>query len=365
MVSRPRIRHFIVNYFYLLYRIILTDMAESEIVPCVPCQSTGETFPAVKYCINCNESLCKTCLEFHLKFGATKSHKLVDCSTQDTRQFQGAKQLSTYMACPDHGDKVVELLCNEHDALCCLTCASTTHRICRNVSEIKKLAAEFKNSGLIDKTRARIEEAGNCMQEMIDANEACRNDFEKSENKVQRKLEEIKIKMLKIFERMESAVLERIKNLRIDEDIAMGDREEKWKLKMNANAELLEVLDAITEVGTESQVFVALHKMKRALLEAEDMLSDQGNHVIGQRLNLKLKDKLKSFLQTDVIDNLVVVEPIQSQYQLPKTVIFSKHGFDVEDAVSASDSIDDRIEGAIDVTVKFYMYMYMYKHSDF
>ena len=327
----------------MFYREPHIDMEEPQLLLCVPCQSTDEplTLPAVKFCITCNEPLCKSCVETHRKFGPLKSHKLVDCSTHDTRYLKGARQLSRYMTCPDHEDKTVELCCEEHGALCCLTCASTTHRNCRNVSEIKRVAAGCKTSGRIDKIRTRLEGAGTCMQEILDVNDACRNDFEKSKEKIPRKLEEIKMKILKIFERMESAVLEKVKILHIDEDIAMGDREEKWKLKLNANEELMEMLDAITEVGTESQVFVALHKLKEALVETENALSDQESQIKGQRLNLKLKDKLKSFLQTDVIDNLVIVEPVESQYQLPKTVAFSKRGSEVEDIVSASDCIQE------------------------
>ena len=314
-------------------------MADLELVSCVPCQSTGESLPAVKFCINCSDPLCKTCVEFHMKFRATKAHKLVDCSTRDTRHFKGAKQLSIYMTCPDHDDSTVKLLCEEHGALCCLTCATTTHRTCRRVSEINKLATGCKASGQIDNIRTRLEGAGTCMQEIIDVNDACRIDFENSKDEIPRWLEEIKRKILKLFERMESAVLETVKNLHTDE--AMGDREESWKLKLNANVEVLEMLDAITEVGTESQVFVALQKMKSALSETEKALSDQGSHIVGQRLKLQLKDKLEKFMQTDVIDNLVDVESIQNQYQLPKTVAYSKPGYDVGDMTSTSDSIPD------------------------
>ena len=318
-------------------------MAEPELVLCVPCQSTDEplTLPAVKFCINCNEPLCKSCIETHRKFGPLKSHKLIDCSTHDTRHLKGAKQLSTYMTCPDHDDSMVKLVCEEHNALCCLTCASTTHRNCRTVSEIKKIAAGCKTSGRIDKTRTRLEEAGACMQEIINVNAACRAEFEDSKEEIPRKLEEIKMKMLKIFERMESAVRERVKTLHIDEDIAMGNREENWKLRLDANIELLEMLDAVTEVGTESQVFVALHRMKDALLETENALSEQGNQIKGQRLNLESKDKLESFMQTDVIDNLVTVQCIQNQYQLPKTTVYSKRGGDTEYIIVASDSLHD------------------------
>ena len=316
-------------------------MTDMELVPCAPCQSTGESFPAVKYCITCSESLCRTCVKCHMKFGATKSHRLVDCSTHDTKHFESAKELSTYMICPDHDGRTSEILCEEHDALCCLTCATITHRKCRNVSEINKLSARCKTSRQIDKLRARLEDAGVCMQEIIDVNDICRVDFERSKDTIPRKLEETKMKIMKLFERIESAVLETVKNLQTEEDFAIGNREENWKLKLNANAALVKMLGSIVEIGTESQVFVALHKLKGVLLETEKVLSDEGSHIVGQRLNLKLKDKLEKFMQTDVIDNLVAVESIQSQYELSNTVAFSKRGYDIEDVTSASDSIRD------------------------
>ena len=319
----------------------LTEMADLELVLCIPCQSTGESLPAVKYCMNCSETLCKTCVEFHMKFGATKLHKLVDCSTHDASHFKGAKQLSTYMTCPGHEDSSVKLLCKEHDALCCLTCATTTHRNCRNVCEIKKLAAGCKTSGDVDKIKTRLEEADTCMQEIIDVNDACRVDFESSKDAIPRKLKEIKDKMLKLFERMETAVLATVKSLHTDEDIALGNLEENWKLKLNANAELLKMLDSIIEIGTESQVFIALHNMKGALLETEKALSDQGSHIVGQRLELKLEDKLEKFMHTDAIDDLVAVECVQNQYQLPNVIANSKKGSDVEDLTAASDFIQD------------------------
>ena len=317
-------------------------MGDPELVLCAPCQSTGESLPAVKFCITCSESLCRTCVDFHMKFRSTKSHKLVDCSTQDSGNFKGAQLLATYVVCPDHDDSTVKVICEDHNVLCCLTCATITHRNCRHVSEINKLAVGCKTSGQTDKIRTRLEGAGICMQEIIDVNDACRMDFESSKEEIPQKLEQIKITFMKLFERMESAVMETVKNLHFDEDIAMGNREESWKLKLNANTDLLKMLDAIIEIGTESQVFVAFHKMKDILLETEKALEDQGSHIVGQRLNLKIKGKLESLMQTDVMDNLVAVESIQNQYQLPKTVAYSKHGHSLDkDIKFASDFIQD------------------------
>ena len=63
--------------------------------------------------------------------------------------------------------------------------------------------------------------------------------------------------------------MEKVKSLHIDEDIATGNREENWKLKLNRTTGLLQMLNTIIEIGNESQVFVALHKMTEILSETE------------------------------------------------------------------------------------------------
>ena len=324
-------------------------MADPELVLCAPCQSTGESLPAVKFCITCGESLCRTCVEFHMKFRSTKSHKLVDCSTQDISHFKGAQLLSAYMVCPNHDDSSVKVRCEEHNAICCLTCATVAHRNCRHVSEINTLAVGCKTSGQTGKIRARLEGAGLCMQEIIDINDDCRRDFKNSKEEIPKKLEKIKITLMKLFETIESTVMEKVKSLHIDEDIATGNREENWKLKLNRTTSLLQMLDTIIEIGNESQVFVALHKMTEILSETETALEAQGNHILGRRLNLKITDKFKNVMHTDLLDNLVYVETVPNQYQLLKTSAHLEHLIDYETKLTSDSFEGDGIKSKLSI----------------
>ena len=320
-------------------------MTDQELAICVPCQSTGGSLPAVKFCTTCGESLCKSCVEFHSKLKITQAHVLVDCSSNNTDIIQAAQVLSTYMVCQNHGDKTVEFLCEEHDKVCCPTCATLNHRMCQHVVEIKKLANRPKIKRNIDRFRAHLEEAGSCMEEIINVNNVCRMDFEKSKKNIPNQLEQMKLTVVKLFERIESDVMDKINSMYVDEDIVTCNREERWIMKLNANADLVKMLDTIIEIGTDHQVFVALHKMKSTLLDTKMACADQGPHIVGKRLTLKIKDILEHVLQTEIIDDLVAVETVMNQFDLPKTHAYNS-SVDVEEATTSSDTLEEECDEA-------------------
>jgi len=51
---------------------------------CQPCCIEGKQSPAVKYCHDCEELLCSPCLDVHGKLKATRNHRIVDKSLEDT-----------------------------------------------------------------------------------------------------------------------------------------------------------------------------------------------------------------------------------------------------------------------------------------
>ena len=178
------------------------------------------------------------------------------------------------------------------------------------------------------------------MDEIISVNDVCRNDYEMSNKEIPESLEQLKANLMKLYDRIETAVLRETQNFHLDETIATGSRDEKWKLKLNANADLLKMLNAIQEVGTESQVYVTIHKINETLTEMEKSLVDQGSQIVGQKLNLKLKCKLDNILNTELTESLFAIEFVQSQYQLHKTAAYMKQG-DCEDVKLSSDALQD------------------------
>ena len=275
-----------------------------------------------------------------MKFKSTKGHKLLQCNRED--DFKGAQLLSPYLYCPQHNDRPVEVKCDIHNTLCCLTCATINHKNCHSVSEIRQLAGGCKSDGKIDQLRSRIKGINACMEEIISVNGVCQNDFEMSNADIPRSLEQLKGNLMKLYDEIETAVLREMQKLHLEETIATGNREEKWKLKLNANADLLKMLNAIQEVGTDSQVYVTIHKVKETLAEMEQSLQDQGCQIVGQKLNLKIKQKLDDILKTEITEDLVVIESIQNQYQLSKTSSHMNHE-DCEEITSSSDAIQDSL----------------------
>ena len=279
-------------------------------------------------------------MEFHRKLNITKSHVLVDCSSHNTGNYKAPQLLSTYMVCPNHMDKTVEFICKEHNTVCCPSCATINHRTCQHVVEIKKTADGSKVKRHIDKLRDHLVETSSCIEEIVTVNDKCRKDLGKSKREIPKMLEQMKMTFLDLFDRMKVALIEKVNSLHVDEDVVSEDREESWKVKHKATADLLKMFDAIIEIGTDSQTFVVLHKMKGTILDTEKALANQGHHVVGKTLTLKMKDILEHVIQTEFIDDLVAVETVKNQFHLPKTRQYNKRAV-VDEATLTSDTIEE------------------------
>ena len=316
---------------------IYYKMADKELTTCVPCQSTGMSLPAVKFCTNCNELLCRSCVEFHNRLKLTKNHDLIDCNTRDagTYSYKAAQLLSSYMVCPSHGDKTVEFMCKDHSTVCCPSCATINHRMCQHVVELRKLTEGSNIKGQIDRFRERLVEAGSCIAEIVHANDACRNDLRKSKEEISNELERVKSTLLNVFDKIKVSIIEKVNSLYVDEN-----REESWKRKLESNAEMLKMFDDVTEIGTDLQMLVVLHKMKDKFSLTEKAVVDQGHHVEEIILTLKVKDAFQRVLQTELIEDLVAVETVQKQVQLPETQEYIKRTVG-DEATLTSDTLEE------------------------
>ena len=299
-------------------------MADKELTTCVQCQSTGASLPAVKFCTNCNEPLCRPCVEFHCRLKLTKNHDLIDCNTRDAGSYKAAQLLSSYMVCPSHGDKTVEFMCKDHSTVCCPSCATINHRMCQHVVELRKFAEGSNIKGQIDRFRERLVEAGSCIAEIVHANDACRNDLRKSKEEISNELDRVKSTLLNVFDKIKVSIIEKVNILYVDEETVTENREESWKRKLESNAEMLKMFDDVTEIATDLQMLVVLHKMKDNLSLTEKAVVDQGHHVEEIILTLKVKDAFQRVLQTEVIEDLVAVETVQKQVQLSETQEYIK-----------------------------------------
>ena len=104
---------------------------------CAACAVDGDYRSAVKFCLDCSQPICQSCVDSHRKIKMIQGHKLVDNRNEDVVKV--AKTLSSCLACPNHANKTIEFICVDHDAFCCSTCATVNHRSCRHVKEVATL----------------------------------------------------------------------------------------------------------------------------------------------------------------------------------------------------------------------------------
>ena len=112
---------------------------------CEPCyELNNELKPVEGYCIDCGESLCLECFNYHLRPKPFRNHKLVDKSAKSQTQPKPAKRCLKTEACSVHG-ATIQSFCTSHSQLCCKVCHAMNHNTC-DVQEISNLAQNIGNS---------------------------------------------------------------------------------------------------------------------------------------------------------------------------------------------------------------------------
>ena len=94
---------------------------------CESCSRATKSSMTVKYCSDCDESLCSDCFSVHGTFKGFISHHVIDAQVSADISFE----LNTF--CSDHKDMV-------HDDICCKSCIADEHRICRKIKPLDVVA---------------------------------------------------------------------------------------------------------------------------------------------------------------------------------------------------------------------------------
>ena len=93
---------------------------------CGPCKTVGSEREARRYCFDCVEFLCDSCLEHHRKLPITKNHKI----TSATNVPYSVGRLLT-IKCECNKKQEVEFYCEDHADVLCKQCQSFRHQKCK------------------------------------------------------------------------------------------------------------------------------------------------------------------------------------------------------------------------------------------
>ena len=96
---------------------------------------------ATKFCVDCSQDMCDSCLEPHSKLRSSQSHKVIT-QTEKTSSAAYARARPSY--CEKHTDKPLELYCNDCQLVICLKCSMLNHKT-HFTSDLQETSSTFAN----------------------------------------------------------------------------------------------------------------------------------------------------------------------------------------------------------------------------
>ncbi|XP_053399197.1 uncharacterized protein LOC128556971 [Mercenaria mercenaria] len=113
---------------------------------CQSCFTEDMTVKSSKFCVDCNEFLCKDCVRAHRKLNCTRHHQIVDKRDEiNSRPITTSAGLCFY-----HSNKQLDQFCEQHDEFCCVSCLNTRHRTCKAKSTIYEVSSKLSKKEIND-----------------------------------------------------------------------------------------------------------------------------------------------------------------------------------------------------------------------
>jgi len=259
---------------------------------CQPCTDAGDSVAALKLCSVCKEWLCVTCIEYHRRFKATKTHTLLDKdSVSDTTAEQD--QSNTTHFCDAHPAELIKYFCPTHDTVHCGDCAAS--KSCK-LDKLSSISSNIRN-------KREFKELQSNIVQLIQGADA----LESKVNTIVESVEEEGDNHLDQVARHEQWLIEKIKahsaGLKDDVNIAMS--ETKYQLSS--------VIDTCTDIrstgeqlsngldesnANDSEVFIAFIKAKPVLQTKSDELIAAGRQSKVKHYRFKKCLDIETMLQT-------------------------------------------------------------------
>ena len=95
----------------------------------ISCGNCVESNPAVAFCTDCCEFLCKSCKEFHRRSRRTAKHEVIEIDKKkDINLIESMKPREFYCTEPKHESEVLKFYCTTCEQLICRDCLLIRHK---------------------------------------------------------------------------------------------------------------------------------------------------------------------------------------------------------------------------------------------
>ena len=302
----------------------LDTQKEGNVKLCVRCQELKRCSEATRFCLDCQEYLCKFCCEIGHGFKTLKNHVIFDRGTEerksDEKEEAANETLSKYLTCPRHSDSILTLVDKCDNTLCGVQCTIENHSICNPVTEIG-LYSSFKQT----------EETANILTDkfikLVAISKAIieqkrKNEIENKKDtfRVCTKIREMRAKLNSQFDALEENISQQCKALTKKYTLsALEDIETLQDINSNI-AFSQHLLDKAKQKGSPNLFYVLVNNLQEKLKFYETSILDLRQQCKNYKFDILVKEKLGELLELGPADtdSMVLVKETVGTVALPK-----------------------------------------------
>ena len=247
--------------------LVLDSDAETENF-CAACALDGEYRLVVKFCLDCSQPICRTCVDSHRRIKQIQNHKLVDNKNEDS--LKHAKMLSSCIACPSHAHKTIEFICVDDDVFCCSTCATANHRHCRQVKEVAEIA---QRSADVTDTTKHLTDANSYLEELIQFRQKCNAQIQDQVIRViPAQIRIMKASVMETFHQLEKLLQEEARSTADIKENGGCFEIAKWQSHIETVKYGASLLSVTQENGTNVHKYIAAKTVEKSLADIDNAI---------------------------------------------------------------------------------------------
>ena len=310
------------------------DMASSSQL-CERCFRATKSSVAVKYCSDCDESLCPECFSVHGTFKAFISHHVIDAQLSTDKSFE----LNQF--CSDHKDMVLDFYCSDHDDICCKSCIADEHRTCGKIKPLDVAAKGVKSATMLEDFASEVEYLIDTTSKVREQKQKSKVTWDLSTDSIKRAVEIFRSRILKRIDDMEEKLMLEVNaaNSKI-----VAETQEEMKAVEQYMSDIQDIshkFDFVSKHGSEKQIFRLIKTLETGLSRKSEDLEKLISSLNVPQLLFK-ESNLLSKMET-IGSVTIETSPSAMNYQPPKALQAQSKNCAIKLAIQNKFEFDSKI----------------------
>ena len=302
---------------------------------CEPCSKATKSSMAVKYCSDCDESLCSDCFSVHGTFKAFILHHVIDSQVSADISFELNK------FCSDHKGMVLDFYCSDHDDICCKSCIADEHRICGKIKPLDVVAKGVKSATMFEDFASEVKYLIDTASKVREQKKKSKVAWDSSTDSVKRGVEIFRSRILKHIDDMEEKLMLEV-NAANSKIVAETWEEMKAVEKyMSDIQDISHKFDFITKNGSEKQIFRLIKTLETGLSQKSEDLEKLISSLTFPQLVFKESNVLSTIESIGSVS--IETSPSDMNYQPPKALQAQSKNRAIKPAIQNKFEFDSKI----------------------